>query len=257
MTRSRRSCFAALQRPQAERPAFLDHRCGIRDGLRREIESLLAANERAGGFIDPITIGPTPKGVADARVRVGDRVGAFELVEVIAEGGMGTVFRATRVDGGFTQQVAVKFIGSWIRDPTAAQRFRAERQILATLQHPHIVSLLDGGVRDDGEAYLVMEYVDGVPITTYCQAHALSLEQRLGLFDRVCSAVQFAHAHSIVHRDLKPANIVVTSDGVAKVLDFGVAKLLEPSVTPGTTTGVIPCRSHPITPAPSSFAGYL
>ena len=164
--------FAALQRPQAQRVVFLDDRCGDRDRLRREIESLLSAHERAGGFIDPVTVAPTAEALVTARVRIGDRVGAFRLVDVIATGGMGTVFCAARVEGDFTQQVAIKFIGSWIRDPLAAQRFRTERQILATLQHPHIVSLLDGGVRDDGEAYLVMEYVEGTPITMFCQARA-------------------------------------------------------------------------------------
>ena len=216
--------FAALQVNGDERRRLLDDLCAGREDLRAEVDALLAAHDRA----TPLFEGQLTPGL-------GNRVGAFQLVEVIGEGGMGTVFRGERADGEFSQQVAIKFIGSWTRDPAAAQRFRAERQILASLQHPNIVSLLDGGVTPDGQAYLVMEYIDGQPISTYCRSRRLPLEDRLRLFLTVCGAVQYAHAHLIVHRDLKPANIVVTADGVSKVLDFGVAKLIQPADAPSAT----------------------
>jgi serine/threonine protein kinase len=154
---------------------------------------------------------------------------------------MGVVYRAERVDGEFTQRVAVKLIDLPLRNPDALRRFRAERQILATLNHPNIVTLVDGGVTGDGQAYLVMELVEGVPITAYCTERRLSLTDRLLLFRDVCGAVQDAHQHGVVHRDLKPANILVTPDGVPKILDFGVAKLTD---TPGheserTVTGAL------------------
>ncbi len=209
---------------------MLDAECLGRPDLRAEVESLLAAYDRSTGFIEPIELTPASlvqPGPSDARIA--SRVGAFRLLEVLGEGGMGTVYRAERADGEFSQQVAIKFIGSWIRDRATVARFRAERQILASLQHPNIVSLLDGGVTAEGEAYLVMEYVDGQPITAYCKDRALDLEGRLGLFIHVCAAVQSAHAHLIVHRDLKPGNVLVTSAGVPKVVDFGVAKLLAPA----------------------------
>src|SRR5262245_39811997 len=173
----------------------------------------------------PVTVSPTDSPAVRAH-GVGSVVGAFRLVGAIGAGGMGAVYRAERADGAFEQQVAVKLMTASIHHPDAARRFRAERQILASLRHPHIVTLLDGGVMPDGQPYLVMEHVDGVPISTYCRERRLPLAERLRLLLQVCSAVQFAHRHFVVHRDLKPANILVTADGTAKVLDFGVAKLL-------------------------------
>ena len=173
-------------------------------------------------------------------------MGAYRLVEKIGEGGMGEVYLAERVEGEFVQRVAVKVTRSSLRDGESLRRFRAERQILASLQHPHIVTLLDGGTTAAGETYLVMEFVDGVPLTRYCSEGARTLEQRLDLLRKVCAAVQYAHQRGIVHRDLKPANILVTADGVPKVLDFGVAKLLESSaLAAGTVTGLV---QGPLTP---------
>ena len=140
---------------------------------------------------------------------------------------MGDVYRAERADGEFVQHVAAKLIAARLAGAETVRRFRAERQILASLQHPNVVALLDGGVTPEGQPYIAMEYVGGLRITEYCRQHALSLDARLRLFLQVTSAVRFAHRHLVVHRDLKPANVLVTRDGVVKVLDFGVAKLLE------------------------------
>ena len=141
---------------------------------------------------------------------------------------MGFLYSAERTDGQYQLEVAVKLMRGGPRDPYAGERFRTERQVLASLKHPHIASLLDGGLAPDGTPYLVMELVDGVPITEWCRGHGLSVEARLALFRVVCDAVQHAHQALVVHRDLKPDNILVSRAGDVKLLDFGIAKLLEP-----------------------------
>lgn len=235
----------AVDRAEGDRRALLDARCGGNAALRAEVESLLAAHDRAPGRLRPVTVGKdhdeeTVSGVA------GTRVGPFTLIEQVGAGGMGTVYRATRTDSDFTQDVAIKLVPVSLREASALRRFKAERQILAELHHPHIVALIDGGVTADGLAWLAMEYVEGTPLTAYCRAHRLDLPRRLRLFQQVCSAVRFAHRHLVVHRDLKPANILVTDDGVPKVLDFGVAKLLAPERRPATET--LTLLPGPLTP---------
>jgi tetratricopeptide (TPR) repeat protein len=212
--------------PAAERKEMLDARCAGRPALRAEVESLLASHDDSSGFMHLAAEGvespfqlPAPES--------GQTVGRFRLLERIGAGGMGVVYRAERADGEFIEQVAVKLIAVPLHDREALRRFRIERQALATLNHPDIVALVDGGVTPTGQAYLAMKYVDGVPITQYCAAGALPLDERLRLFQRVCAAVQYAHQNGVVHRDLKPANILVTPEGLPKVLDFGVAKLLD------------------------------
>jgi len=157
------------------------------------------------------------------------RVGAYEIDRLIGRGGMGAVYLAHRVDGNFEQQVAIKLIDLPLATDLFRERFRLERQILAGLNHPLIARLLDGGVTDEGEPFLVMEYVDGVPIHQFCENKRLSIADRLVLFKSVCEAVQFAHQNLVVHRDLKPDNILVMADGTPRLLDFGTAKLLSPS----------------------------
>jgi eukaryotic-like serine/threonine-protein kinase len=159
------------------------------------------------------------------------RIGAYRIVRELGRGGMGLVYLADRADGEFQQRVAVKLIDATDADDPRLQRFRAERQILAALTHPHIARLLDGGVTEDGRPYLVMEYVDGLPITTHCDEHRLDVPARLRLFADVCAAVQHAHQNLVIHRDLKPSNILVSTDGRVHLLDFGIAKLINPVLT--------------------------
>ena len=169
---------------------------------------------------------------------------------------MGLVYRAERADGGFAQQAAVKVTRVSLFNREAARRFRAERAILAGLQHPHIVSLLDGGTLDSGEAWLAMEYVDGLTVTRLVAEQALPLEARLRLFRDICAAVHHAHQHGIVHRDLKPHNVLVTQDGVVKVVDFGLAKLLEAPPSGDTTaTGAGPAPLTPNSASPEQWRG--
>ena len=161
--------------------------------------------------------------------RCGRILGSYRLIEVLDRGGMGVVYVAERADEQFEMRVAVKLLPRGLESPEAERRFLTERQILADLEHPHIARLLDGGLTEEGYPYLVMELVDGQPIDEYCRHHDLDLEGRLRLFLQVLNAVQHAHQHMVIHRDLKPSNILVTADGTVKLLDFGIAKLADPS----------------------------
>ena len=225
---------AALERPPAAWPAFLAGTFPHAPHLREEVASLLEAHqaaERSAALASPFA--PRP-GLS----LVGQALGPYRLRAVIGQGGMGSVYRAERVDGQFEQQVAIKLVLPHRATPELLQRFHHERQILARLTHPHIARLLDGGVTDDGAPYLVMEYVDGHPITAYCEAQQLSIPERLTFFCTVCNAVAYAHQNLIVHRDLKPDNIFVAPAGEVKLLDFGIAKVLaEEAPGPTTRTG--------------------
>jgi eukaryotic-like serine/threonine-protein kinase len=181
----------------------------------------------------------------------GRRLGPYELRDAIGAGGMGEVYRASRVDAEYQQQVAVKLVRAGFDIAFISARLRAERQILATLEHPNIARLLDGGTTADGVPYLVMELVDGVPIDRYCDERRLDIPGRLQLFTEVCSAVQYAHSHMVIHRDLKPRNILVTPAGIPKLLDFGVAKILEPGA-PANTRDVTVNAQRFLTPGYAS-----
>jgi len=222
----------ALAMAPAERDAFLAQECAGDDRLRQEVESLLSAHAKAEQFIEVPAI-EDRLGATDVRaqeVPASQRVGNYELLKEIGRGGMGVVFLAVRADDSFRKRVAIKLVKRGMDSDAILQRFRNERQILATLEHPHIATLLDGGTTEDGLPYFVMEYVDGTPLLQYCDGSRLSVEQRLRLFLDVCSAVQYAHGHLVVHRDLKPSNVLVTSQGTAKLVDFGIAKVLNAEV---------------------------
>jgi non-specific serine/threonine protein kinase/serine/threonine-protein kinase len=160
----------------------------------------------------------------------GQRFGSYQIIREIGRGGMGKVYLSARADDQFKKRVALKILRSEFTDPEILSRFRHERQILATLSHPNIATLLDGGTGQSGEPYLVMEFIEGTPLDLYCDSRNLSISERIVLFQQLCSAVQYIHQNLIVHRDLKPSNILVTPDGVLKLLDFGIAKLLKPEL---------------------------
>ena len=221
--------------PVEARRRFLAEACGPDVSLRDEIEAMLAADspDRALG-IERFIVDRTSDARVDDRL-IGSCLGPWRLVSVLGRGGMSSVYRAERADGQYRQDVAVKILRSGLCDPYAIERFRTERQLLAQLTHPNIAALLDGGFAPDGTPYLVMELVEGSPITEWCAAQRLPLEARLRLFRVVCDAVQHAHGALVVHRDLKPSNIFVSRSGNVKLLDFGIAKLLDPDVRDGGT----------------------
>jgi eukaryotic-like serine/threonine-protein kinase len=220
-----------------QRAVFLNQACDGDEPLRLEVESLLAGEEAgAEGFLEaPLwTSAVFESALADSWV--GRRIGAYQIVDLIGEGGMGSVYRGVRADEQYEKQVAIKVVRQGLGTAFALAQFRAERQILANLDHPHIARLLDGGTTDTGLPYLVMELVEGEPIDQYCNSRKLSIDDRLGLFLRVCDGVQYAHQHLVIHRDLKPGNIFVTADGTPKLLDFGIAKILDPATGPAEPT---------------------
>ena len=222
----------ALELELQERSAYLDRACTADDSLRGEVESLLASSDEAGSsFLEslPLAQATLTEGVETDDPMSGHRLRVYQLVRRIGQGGMGAVFLAVRADGEFRQQVAIKLIRPGLDSDEVLRRFRNERQTLAGLDHPNIVKLLDGGSTPEGLPYLVMDYVEGSPIDEYCDNQKLSIQERLHLFGKVCEAVQYAHDKRVIHRDLKPSNISVTADGVPKLLDFGIAKVLEPA----------------------------
>lgn len=216
----------ALEKGPGDRAAFVAAACGEDPELRAEVESLLEFEEGSAGFIEEPLFGRFTGGLEG--LAEGQRVGPYRVVREIGRGGMGAVYLAVRADEEFDQRVALKLVGMGSA-AEIVRRFRAERQILAHLDHSNIAKLLDGGTAEDGRPYFVMEYVEGRPIDEV--AGGLPLRERLALFREVCAAVHFAHQNLVVHRDLKPANVLVTADGVPKLLDFGIAKLLDPGRT--------------------------
>jgi tetratricopeptide (TPR) repeat protein/tRNA A-37 threonylcarbamoyl transferase component Bud32 len=227
----------ALELPAAERAAFVERAAGSDAELRGELLALLAAADHSRS---PLDDGPSDLALQALEARsteawIGRALGAYRLLAPLGAGGMGQVYRAERADGQYQRQVAVKLMLPGLDRAAALQRFQSERQILASLDHPNLARLLDAGMSDEGVPYFVMELIDGEPIDAYCTRQALPLAQRLGMFRRVCQVVHYAHQQGVVHRDLKPANILVTADGVVKLVDFGIAKRLA-GVSPRTQT---------------------
>lgn len=207
--------------------------CAGDDGLRAEVEKLLRGHEQASGFIEEPAVAKAAQilqiSVEDSLI--GQQIGPYKVLREIGHGGMGQVYLAVRADDEYKKRVALKIIKRGMDTQEIIRRFRNERQILAGLDHPNIGKLLDGGTTEDGLPYFAMEYVAGKPITDYCDDRKLSTIERLKLFRQVCAAIQFAHQNLVVHRDIKPSNILVTEDGVPKLLDFGIAKVLNPELS--------------------------
>jgi serine/threonine protein kinase len=223
---------AALDCEPNQLDTFLDERCGGNKILRGKVEDLLAAHRVAGEFIETPVGDLARSSIGDGHegdLLVGQIIGHYKILRRISAGGMGAVYLAERADQQYKKQVAIKLIKRGMDTESVLRHFRNERQILASFDHPNIAHLLDGGVTENGLPYFVMEYVEGLPIDRYSAQHTLSINDRLKLFREVCSAVSYAHRHAVIHRDIKPSNILFTSDGTPKLLDFGIARILQPA----------------------------
>lgn len=214
---------AAWDCDESARLAYVDAACAGDEALRSEVVSLLASATAATPFFE------TPGGGSGASMfSTGSRIGPYRLIRELASGGMGSVYLAERDDGEFRQRVAIKVVRGGFANTFLLHRFREERRILASLEHPNIARLLDGGATESGLPYVAMEYIEGEAIDSFCRTRQLKLRDRLAVFRQVCAAVEYAHRRLIIHRDIKAANILMTADGTPKLLDFGIAKLLDP-----------------------------
>jgi eukaryotic-like serine/threonine-protein kinase len=243
--RTRDLFFAALERDASERAAFLAAACAGDEALHAEVLSLLESHDDSDDFISrPAALQALGDPLTDARRPswIGRRLGGYRVVESVGHGGMSEVYRAVRDDDEFRKDVAVKVLRSGYDTASLLRRFSVERQILATLDHPNIARLLDAGSTEEGLPYLVMDFIKGRAIDEYCREHGLTVRARLELFRSLCDAVQHVHRHLMVHGDLKCSNILVTEDGTVKLLDFGIAKLLNPdpaSPADAKLTGIV------------------
>jgi eukaryotic-like serine/threonine-protein kinase len=247
----------AMEMPPAERVRFLDKACNGDEALRREVNSLLENDAPNSPLLQQslpsITDLRGGSGSSSPSNMEGRRIGVYRLVRLLGHGGMGSVHLAVRDDEQFHKEVAVKILKRGMDTDFMLGHFRQERQILANLEHPFIARLIDGGATDDGLPFFVLEYVDGLPITRYCTEKKLNLNERLRLFRLVCEAVQHAHQSLVIHRDLKPGNILITKEGIPKLLDFGIAKLIDPGVKPDSTLPTLTRRDmRMMTPAYAS-----
>jgi serine/threonine protein kinase len=226
----------ALETDPSRQATFLDQACADDPLLRAEIETLLSFSNdvndnRLNSTGSRLMVIEAVADTQSSDTRIGRRFGPYQIIEEIGVGGMGEVYRAFRADDEYQKEVAIKVVQAGQNSKFVIARFKNERQVLASLDHPNIARLLDGGTSEEGVPYLVMELIEGLPINEYCDEQKLSVHDRLELFLQLCSAVQFAHQRLIVHRDLKPSNILVTSDGTPKLLDFGIAKIIGPSAS--------------------------
>ena len=251
---------AALEQEPLKRVTFLEAACEGDLDLYREVSSLLESDQQInslleGQALDAVTYSATQD--HPELDLVDNQIGSYRLTRRLGQGGMGIVYLAERIDGQFEQQVALKLIKRGMDTESIVRRFLAERQILAQLQHPNIARLLDGGTTEDDRPYFVMEYIDGIPLLQYCNTKKLGIEKRLDLFEQVCQAIQYAHRNLIIHRDLKPSNILVTKEEQIKLLDFGIARVLEEDGGPQRTL-LTEAGTHVLTPeyaAPEQIGG--
>ncbi len=221
---------AVLDKPHAQRSAYLAYLCQTDVELQAEVQELLNSDENSKTFLESPAITPVAQ-ILDTPAKfeaLPRHIGPYQVLSILGSGGMGTVCLAIRADDHYKKRVAIKLIRQGLETENIVERFRRERQIVASLEHPNIAQLLDGGATADGRPYLVMEYVEGIPIDEYCDKHKLPVAERIQLFRTVCAAVDYAHKNLVVHRDIKPGNILVREDGTVKLLDFGIAKLLTP-----------------------------
>jgi serine/threonine protein kinase len=218
---------AALRVEAAEIEAFLEQECGGDSECKQQVKGLLAAREKIPAWLSEPLLGHAGRIIDSVHAFEGKELRGYKLIREIGHGGMGSVYLAERSDGAYTKQVAVKLVRAGQDNAEIAARFQREREILASLDHPNIARLIDGGSTKEGVPYFVMEFVDGRPITQWCDEHKLNVSERIALFRKVCSTVAYAHQRLVVHRDLKPGNILVTGDGTVKLLDFGIAKVLK------------------------------
>ncbi len=220
--------------PAIERTEFLTEACADDDALRTMVDLLLTRHMQAGDYAETPPLTADPQATAPLNEEedplIGRRVGAYRLERELGRGGMGAVYLGARADNAFQKMVAIKLIKRGMDTDFILRRFRRERQILASLDHPHIARLLDGGTTDDGLPYFVMEYIEGQPLHRYCDTEQLNIAERLRVFLPICDAVHYAHQNLVVHRDIKPSNILITPDGAPRLLDFGIAKLLNPDL---------------------------
>ncbi|MGA3201770.1 MAG: serine/threonine-protein kinase, partial [Bryobacteraceae bacterium] len=223
----------AIERAPKDRAAYLRVVCARDDAMRREVESLLESHDDASSFLAKPAVDPGYtlhySGEESGEYPTGFRAGPYQLEKRIGRGGMGSVWLACAIGNsqiGNSQKVAIKLVRRGMDTTEILRRFRMERQVLASLAHPNIARLIDGGSTPEGMPYLAMEYVEGIPIDQFCERRANPITDRLKLFRDVCAAVQYAHQNLVVHRDIKMGNILVTDTGVVKLLDFGIAKLL-------------------------------
>jgi eukaryotic-like serine/threonine-protein kinase len=237
--------LTAADLPESEQSAFLDGACADDTALRKEVESLLRADREGEGVLAS-AIESAAESILEEPDIVGMRLGAYRVTSEIGRGGIGAVYLAERDDDQYHKKVAIKIVKHGMDTAEILGRFRHERQILANLDHPYIARLVDGGTTPDGRPFFVLEFVEGQSIDDYCDEHNLNVEGRLDLFLRVCEAVSYAHRSLVIHRDLKPGNILVTEEGIPKLLDFGMAKLLNPSVASLTETVNLDPSVHPL-----------
>jgi len=223
-----------LELPAAARSEYSAKACGGDEDLRRQVESLLEFDDGRADLLEPSAFDSVFE--KDRDLALGSRIDKYKIIDKLGAGGMGVVYLAERAGGEFNQKVALKLIKRGMDSDAILRRFLNERQILVSLEHPNIARLIDGGTTADGLPFFVMECVEGVSVDEYCKTGNLSQKDILVLFRKICEAVAFAHQKLVVHRDLKPSNILVTKDGAPKLLDFGIAKLLNSTDSAATQT---------------------